>query len=93
VILAISFCYSPLIGLFRQRPARLKKRIVWALLQGEVVRRAACIHAASEGCGWWIHQGVEPLAAALANAMLLTRKARIASPMICLTPIDGFCSI
>jgi glycosyltransferase involved in cell wall biosynthesis len=25
-----------------------KKRIVWALLQGEVVRRAACIHATSE---------------------------------------------
>ncbi len=28
--------------------SRLKKRVVWALLQGEVVRRAACIHATSE---------------------------------------------
>jgi glycosyltransferase involved in cell wall biosynthesis len=28
--------------------SRLKKRIVWALLQGEVIRRAACIHATSE---------------------------------------------
>jgi glycosyltransferase involved in cell wall biosynthesis len=28
--------------------SRLKKRIVWAMLQGEVVRRAACIHATSE---------------------------------------------
>ena len=29
----------------------------------------------SEGCGWWIDQGVEPLAAALANAMVMTREA------------------
>ena len=28
--------------------SRLKKRIVWVLLQGKVVRRAACIHATSE---------------------------------------------
>jgi glycosyltransferase involved in cell wall biosynthesis len=28
--------------------SRLKKRVVWALLQGKVVRRAACIHATSE---------------------------------------------
>ena len=28
--------------------SRLKKRVVWALFQGEVVRRAACIHATSE---------------------------------------------
>jgi glycosyltransferase involved in cell wall biosynthesis len=28
--------------------SRLKKRVVWAMLQGEVVRRAACIHATSE---------------------------------------------
>jgi glycosyltransferase involved in cell wall biosynthesis len=28
----------------------------------------------SEGCGWWIDQGVEPLAAALANAMAMTRE-------------------
>jgi glycosyltransferase involved in cell wall biosynthesis len=28
--------------------SRLKKRIVWALVQGEVIRRAACIHATSE---------------------------------------------
>jgi len=28
--------------------SRLKKRVVWALLQGGVVRRAACIHATSE---------------------------------------------
>ena len=28
--------------------SRVKKRMVWALLQGEVVRRAACIHATSE---------------------------------------------
>src|SRR5262249_22209246 len=28
--------------------SRVKKRVVWALLQGEVVRRAACIHATSE---------------------------------------------
>jgi glycosyltransferase involved in cell wall biosynthesis len=28
--------------------SRLKKQVVWALLQGEVVRRAACIHATSE---------------------------------------------
>src|SRR5262249_23280332 len=28
--------------------SRLKKRIVWALLQGKVVRKAACIHATSE---------------------------------------------
>jgi glycosyltransferase involved in cell wall biosynthesis len=28
--------------------SRLKKRVVWTLLQGEVVRRAACIHATSE---------------------------------------------
>jgi glycosyltransferase involved in cell wall biosynthesis len=28
--------------------SRLKKRIVWAFLQGEVLRRAACIHATSE---------------------------------------------
>ena len=29
----------------------------------------------SEGCGWWIDHGVEPLAAALANAMVMTREA------------------
>jgi glycosyltransferase involved in cell wall biosynthesis len=29
----------------------------------------------SEGCGWWIDYGVEPLAAALAHAMALSRKA------------------
>src|SRR5262249_42440841 len=28
--------------------SRTKKRIVWALLQGEVVRHASCIHATSE---------------------------------------------
>jgi glycosyltransferase involved in cell wall biosynthesis len=28
----------------------------------------------SEGCGWWIDHGVEPLAAALDNAMIMTRK-------------------
>ena len=28
--------------------SRMKKRVIWALLQGEVVRRAACIHATSE---------------------------------------------
>jgi glycosyltransferase involved in cell wall biosynthesis len=28
----------------------------------------------SEGCGWWIDHGIEPLAAALANAMALTRE-------------------
>jgi glycosyltransferase involved in cell wall biosynthesis len=28
--------------------SRTKKRIVWALLQGDVVRRASCIHATSE---------------------------------------------
>jgi glycosyltransferase involved in cell wall biosynthesis len=28
--------------------SRVKKRIVWAFLQGEVLRRAACIHATSE---------------------------------------------
>jgi glycosyltransferase involved in cell wall biosynthesis len=28
--------------------SRLKKRVIWALLQGEVIRRAACIHATSE---------------------------------------------
>ena len=28
--------------------SRLKKRAVWVLLQGKVVRRAACIHATSE---------------------------------------------
>jgi glycosyltransferase involved in cell wall biosynthesis len=28
-----------------------------------------------EGCGWWIDHGVEPLAAALARAMALPRKA------------------
>jgi glycosyltransferase involved in cell wall biosynthesis len=28
--------------------SRLKKRVVWALLQGNVVRRASCIHATSE---------------------------------------------
>ena len=28
--------------------SRLKKRAIWALLQGKVVRRAACIHATSE---------------------------------------------
>jgi glycosyltransferase involved in cell wall biosynthesis len=28
--------------------SRLKKRVVWALLQGDVVRRAACIHVSSE---------------------------------------------
>jgi glycosyltransferase involved in cell wall biosynthesis len=30
---------------------------------------------ASEGCGWWIDHGVDPLAAALANAMVMTREA------------------
>jgi glycosyltransferase involved in cell wall biosynthesis len=29
----------------------------------------------TEGCGWWIDQGVEPLAAALAQAMALPRAA------------------
>jgi glycosyltransferase involved in cell wall biosynthesis len=29
----------------------------------------------SEGCGWWIDHGVEPLAAALANAMVMKREA------------------
>jgi glycosyltransferase involved in cell wall biosynthesis len=29
----------------------------------------------SEDCGWWIDHGVEPLAAALANAMLMRREA------------------
>ena len=29
----------------------------------------------SEGCGWWIDHGVEPLAAALANAMAMRREA------------------
>jgi glycosyltransferase involved in cell wall biosynthesis len=29
----------------------------------------------SEGCGWWIDHGVEPLAAALANAMVMRREA------------------
>jgi glycosyltransferase involved in cell wall biosynthesis len=29
----------------------------------------------SEGCGWWIDLGVEPLAAALAHAMKLSREA------------------
>src|SRR5262249_54822599 len=29
----------------------------------------------SEGCGWWIDHGVEPLAVALANAMVMTREA------------------
>jgi glycosyltransferase involved in cell wall biosynthesis len=29
----------------------------------------------SEGCGWWIDHGVEPLAAALADAMIMTREA------------------
>jgi glycosyltransferase involved in cell wall biosynthesis len=28
--------------------SRIKKRVVWAMLQGEVVRGAACIHATSE---------------------------------------------
>jgi glycosyltransferase involved in cell wall biosynthesis len=28
-----------------------------------------------EGCGWWIDHGVEPLAAALANAMVMKREA------------------
>jgi glycosyltransferase involved in cell wall biosynthesis len=28
--------------------SRLKKRVVWALLQGDMVRRASCIHATSE---------------------------------------------
>jgi glycosyltransferase involved in cell wall biosynthesis len=28
----------------------------------------------SEGCGWWIDHGVEPLAAALANAMVMKRE-------------------
>jgi len=28
-----------------------------------------------EGCGWWIDHGVEPLATALANAMMLKREA------------------
>jgi glycosyltransferase involved in cell wall biosynthesis len=28
-----------------------------------------------EGCGWWIEQGIEPLAAALADAMALPREA------------------
>jgi glycosyltransferase involved in cell wall biosynthesis len=32
----------------------------------------------SEGCGWWIDQGVEPLAAAMAHAMVLPRKALMA---------------
>jgi glycosyltransferase involved in cell wall biosynthesis len=27
-----------------------------------------------EGCGWWIEHGIEPLAAALANAMVLPRE-------------------
>jgi glycosyltransferase involved in cell wall biosynthesis len=30
---------------------------------------------AREGCGWWIDHGVEPLSAALANAMVMTREA------------------
>src|SRR5262249_3873749 len=29
----------------------------------------------SEGCGWWIDHGIEPLAVALANAMVMTREA------------------
>jgi glycosyltransferase involved in cell wall biosynthesis len=29
----------------------------------------------NEGCGWWIDHGVEPLAAALAHAMVLPREA------------------
>ena len=29
----------------------------------------------SEGCGWWIDHGIEPLSAALANAMVMTREA------------------
>jgi glycosyltransferase involved in cell wall biosynthesis len=29
----------------------------------------------SEGCGWWIDHGVDPLAAALASAMGMTREA------------------
>jgi glycosyltransferase involved in cell wall biosynthesis len=29
----------------------------------------------SEGCGWWVDQGAEPLAAALAHAMALPREA------------------
>jgi glycosyltransferase involved in cell wall biosynthesis len=29
----------------------------------------------SEGCGWWIDHGVEPLAAALSSAMVMTREA------------------
>ena len=33
---------------------------------------------AGEGCGWWIDHGVEPLAAALANAMVMTREALLA---------------
>jgi glycosyltransferase involved in cell wall biosynthesis len=28
--------------------SRLKKRVVWAMLQGDLVRRASCIHATSE---------------------------------------------
>jgi glycosyltransferase involved in cell wall biosynthesis len=28
-----------------------------------------------EGCGWWIDHGIEPLAAALAHAMALSREA------------------
>jgi glycosyltransferase involved in cell wall biosynthesis len=28
----------------------------------------------SEGCGWWIDHGVEPLAAALSDAMVMTRE-------------------
>jgi len=30
---------------------------------------------AREGCGWWIDHGVEPLSAALTNAMAMTREA------------------
>jgi len=30
---------------------------------------------ASEGCGWWVDHGVEPLAAALTDAMAMGRRA------------------
>ena len=38
-------------------------------------RRAMACAWQSEGCGWWIDHGVEPLVAALANAMVMTREA------------------
>lgn len=43
-------------------PAISSKGAPWSGLEGE-------------GCGWWIDQGVEPLAAALAHAMALPREA------------------